>query len=168
MEKAPWPLIDCKQTSCLCTVLRQTQTLTETNKNLFGRSTQVCCAERACRRAHNVCRWNNCGVDGSISCFENTFGPFFHENMAHEQQYSAAFGLKRLSYKRADARCHFCCKQRLQHKLIRAFDSGCFIGRTSRELVVMLEVQVEEEVGSVWLGIDSVWDWDRGWRSQPW
>lgn len=36
-----------------------------------------------------------------------------------------------------------------------------FIGGTSRELVIVLEV----EVGSVWLGIDSVWNWDRGGRS---
>lgn len=58
----------------------------------------------------------------------------------------------------ADAQCNFSCTQRLQHKLIESLILVVFIGRTSRELVIVLEVEVEVEVGSVWLGIDSVWD----------
>lgn len=90
-------------------------------KNLFGRLTQVscCCSSkhRQWRRcARHVCRWNNWGLNGSITCFENSLS--WKNGTGTIVFYS--FGLKHLSYQ-----TRWCCTQRLQHKLIRVFDPGC-------------------------------------------
>lgn len=54
------------------------------------------------------------------------FLTFFHGKMAHEQcSVLHLLGSKVCPNRHADAQCNLSCTQRLQHKLIRVFDSGC-------------------------------------------